>query len=136
MGFEKFGRISFTSQTKVEPFVDYLEQGEIRAAKCPSCQRVFFPPRADCAWCLTDEMEWVKVEGEGTLVSYTKANYAPTGFENDVPYILALADFNGVKVFARISQEVGEEDIKTGMKVKVVPVTYPGDQLGYELVPA
>lgn len=136
MGFEKFGRINFASQTKVEPFVDYLEKGELKTTKCPSCQRVFFPPRADCAWCLTDEMQWVNIEGEGTLITFTKANYAPTGFENDVPYILALAEFGDVRVFARFDNKVSEEEIKTGMTVKAVPVSYPGDQVGFELVPA
>ncbi len=132
MGFEKFGHISFTSQTKVADFVDYLEKGEVRGTQCVSCKRTFFPPRADCAWCLASEVEWVAVEGEGKLVSFTKANYAPTGFEADAPYILALADFNGVRVFGRLSNDVPEKDTKVGMPVKIKPISLPGGQLSYE----
>ena len=58
MGFEKFGQISFTSQTKAGEFVEYLEKGELRGTKCRSCGRVFFPPRADCSFCLSDDMEF------------------------------------------------------------------------------
>ena len=136
MGFEKFGHLSFTSQTKVSDFVEYLEKGEVRGTQCVSCKRNFFPPRADCAWCLTSEMEWIAVEGEGKLISFTKANYAPTGFEGDTPYILALAEFNGVRVFGRLSNEASEEDTKVGMVVKVEPIKLLNGQLSYEFRPA
>ena len=48
MGFERFGRISFTAQTKVAAFVEYLEKGEVVASRCPTCGARYFPPRADC----------------------------------------------------------------------------------------
>ena len=103
MGFGKFGQISFTSQTKADEFVEYLEMGSCvgLSAVMRPC---FFPPRADCSFCLSDDMEWFKVEGEGSLVSFTKVNYGPTGFESDVPYILALVDYNGTKVFGRFKR--------------------------------
>ncbi|MBF7082521.1 Zn-ribbon domain-containing OB-fold protein [Desulfallas sp. Bu1-1] len=132
MGFEKFGRISFTSQTKVSEFVDYLEQGELRATRCRCCEKVFFPPRADCASCLGGDMEWVGFNGCGTLVSFTVVNYAPTGFEGDVPYTLALADFNGIKVFGRLSSKLSMNEIKVGMKVKIDVITLPGGQITYQ----
>lgn len=136
MGFEKFGRVSFASQTKVGDFIDYLEKGELAATKCVSCERIFFPPRADCPWCPDSSIEWVKIEGTGKLITFTKVHYGPTGFEDDTPYTLGLADFDGIKVFGRISKDVAEEDINVGMEVKAVTVTLPGGQLSYELVPA
>jgi uncharacterized OB-fold protein len=135
MGFEKFGQISFTSQTKADGFVEYLEKGELRGTKCRSCGRVFFPPRADCSFCLSDDMEWFKVEGQGSLISFTKVNYGPTGFESDVPYILALVDYNGTKVFGRFKKEVPEEEIKVGMAVKAVTSKLPSGQVSYEFLP-
>lgn len=135
MGFEKFGRKSFTAHTKLGAFVDYLEQGELRATQCRNCAQIYFPPRADCAACFSNDMEWVKIEGNGKLVSYTTANYAPTGFEADVPYTLALADFGKVKVFGRLNSEVKEEVLKVGMAVKAVPVKLPEGQITYEFMP-
>lgn len=136
MGFEMFGRVSFTSQTKVGEFIDYLKNGELAATKCLECERVFFPPRSDCPWCPDSKVDWVKIEGKGKLLSFTKVHYGPTGFEDDTPYTLALADFNGVKVFGRIGKEVDEEVAKVGMELKAVTVSLPGGQLSYELVPA
>lgn len=135
MGFEKFGHVSFTSQTKAEAFVEYLSKDEIRATKCRKCGRVFFPPQADCSFCLESDMEWVKIEGKGKLLSFTKVNYGPTGFESDVPYVLALADFNGVKVFGRFSKEIPEEDIKIGMEVEVRAISLPNEQVSYQFLP-
>lgn len=135
MGFEKFGQISFTSQTKADGFVEYLEKGELRGTKCRSCGRVFFPPRADCCFCLSDDMEWFKVEGQGSLLSFTKVNYGPTGFESDVPYILALVDYKGTKVFGRFKKDVPEEEIRVGMAVKAVINKLPSGQVSYEFLP-
>lgn len=136
MGFEKFGRKSFAAHTKLAAFVDYLEQGELRATQCRACGQNYFPPRADCVACLSNDMEWVKIEGNGKLISYTTANYAPTGFEADVPYTLALADFGKVNVFGRISSEVKKEDLKVGLEVKAVVVKLPEGQITYDFIPA
>lgn len=135
MCFERFGRKSFTSQTKVEAFVDYLDKGEVRAIKCSNCAQVFFPPRADCSNCLGSEMEWVIVEGMGNLVSFTQVNYAPAGFEADVPYILSLVDFGNVKVFGRINSDVPQDALKVGMPLKAVVNRLPDGQIIYEFLP-
>ncbi|HHU75302.1 MAG TPA: Zn-ribbon domain-containing OB-fold protein [Firmicutes bacterium] len=136
MGFEKFGQVSFTSQTRAAEFVDYLEKGEVRATKCNECGRVFFPPRADCSWCMSSNVEWLEIKGQGKIDSFTKVNYAPTGFEKDVPYILTLADFDGIKVFGRMNKEISEDNVKVGMAVKVAPLTLSEGKITYEFLPA
>lgn len=134
MGFEKFGRKSFASQTKVDSFVEFLEKGELRGTQCKSCGKQYFPPRADCTGCLGNDMDWFKIEGVGTLVSYTRAGFAPTGFEADVPYTLAMADFNGIKVFGRISSGVPEEEVSVGMNLQLNICNLPDGQLSYEFI--
>lgn len=135
MSFEKFGQISFTTQTKVGVFVDYLEKGELRGTKCRQCGETFFPPRASCSKCLNEDMEWIKIEGTGNLISFTKVNYAPTGFEADVPYILALADFGGIRVFGRFSKDVPDEQLTVGSPVKVETITFDDGQVSYQFLP-
>lgn len=136
MGFEKFGRISFAAQTKVGDFINYLEKGELGATKCTECGRIFFPPRADCPWCPDSSVEWIKIEGTGKLLTFTKVHYGPTGFEDDTPYTLAVVDFNGVKVFGRLSKDLDEGQTRVGMELKAVTAFLPGGQLSFELVPA
>ncbi|MFA7468507.1 MAG: Zn-ribbon domain-containing OB-fold protein [Desulfotomaculaceae bacterium] len=134
MGFEKFGHKSFTSLTKVDAFVAGLENKELKYTKCRSCGKTYFPPRADCYGCLGNDMEWIKIDGTGNLLSYTRVNYAPTGFEKDVPYTLALVDFNGIKVFGRLSSAIAKEETMVVMQLKTQVVNLPNGQITYEFI--
>jgi len=136
MGFSKFGRRSFTSQTKVDVFVDYLEKGEVRGTQCKSCGTKFFPPQADCNNCLSNDMDWFKIDGVGTLLTFTRQGFAPTGFDKDVPYTTALAEFDGVKVFGRMNGDIPEDEVVVGMGVGVKTLQYDDGQLSYEFVKA
>ncbi len=136
MSFERFGRISFTAQTKVGEFVEHLEKEGLQGTKCQVCGSIYFPPRADCCSCLSNDMAWHKVDGKGKLLSFTKAGFAPTGFEEDVPYVLAVADFDEVKVFGRFNRDFPEDKMKIGMPVKVEKLDLPDGQISYEFIPA
>jgi uncharacterized OB-fold protein len=129
--FKKFGTVSFTSITKVNDFIDYLEKGKVMATKCKECGLVFFPPRADCYQCLSSNMEWIEVSGTGKLVSYSKLEFAPVGFGDDLPYAIALLDYGDFKVFGRIADDVPEAEIAVGMDMKTVANELPNGQLNY-----
>jgi uncharacterized OB-fold protein len=132
VSFENFGVVSFTTETKASDFVGYLEKGKVMATRCRRCGTNYFPPRMDCPKCVGSDMEWFEIKGNGRLVTYTVVNYGPTGFEEDAPYTLAIADFDGVRIFGRLSKSIKESDIKPGMGVKVLPVKLPGGRIGYE----
>lgn len=132
--FKKFGTVSFTSVTKVNDFMDHLEKGKVMGSRCKGCGMVFFPPRADCYKCFSSNVEWFEVSGRGKLVSYSKLEYAPVGFENDLPYCIAVLDYGDYKVFGRIASHVPEEEIKLGMEMKTVVNKLPNGQLNYIFV--
>ena len=133
MGFENFGTVSFTAETKASDFITYLEQGKVMATRCQKCGAAYFPPKMDCPKCLLSDLEWFEIKGDGELATYTVVNYGPTGFENDVPYTLAIGDFkDGVRIFGRLSRNIEGGDIKLGMKLKLGPVKLPGDRVSYE----
>lgn len=82
-------------------------------------------------------MDWFSITGEGTLITYTKAMYAPAGFEKDVPYVLGVAEFSdGIKVFGRLDKSLPDDAIKAGMKVIVRILGLEDDRLSYELTAA
>jgi len=137
MGFEQFGIVSFTGTTKAEQFIEFLQNNELRGTVCMRCGAKFFPPRSDCDVCLSNDMEWYAITGEGTLITFTKAMYAPAGFEKDAPYVLGVAEFpDGTKVFGRLDKSLSDEAIKPGMKVKIKTVNLENDRLTYELTAA
>ena len=136
MLFDNFGVISFTSDAKVSPFVGYLEKGKVMATRCQTCGRVFFPPKIDCPDCIVSTIEWVEISSIGTLLTFTVVHYGPSGFENEVPYILGIAQFSeGIKVLGRMSKTVNPNDVEVGMKVKLSPVKMSSERLIYEFIP-
>lgn len=133
MGFERFGTISFTAQTKAAPFVDFLDKGVLMGTTCKECGATYFPPRMDCCRCLSKEMAWTEVKGIGRLISYSTLMYAPTGFEADLPYTIALVEFeNGMKVFGRLNKKIEAKEISIGMALKYQVVRLSDDRLSYE----
>jgi uncharacterized OB-fold protein len=129
--FKKFGTVSFTSVTKVNDFIDHLEKGKVMGTRCNDCETVYFPPRADCYKCLSRALEWFEVEGVGKLVTYSKLKYAPVGFEDDLPYSIAVLDYGDYKVFGRIASEIPEEEIQLGMEMVTTANELPNGQLNY-----
>jgi uncharacterized OB-fold protein len=129
--FKKFGTVSFTGISKVNDFIGHLEQGKVMGTRCRDCGMLFFPPRADCYRCLADNMEWFEVTGTGKLVTFSKLEFAPVGFQEDVPYRIALLDYGEYKVFGRIAPDVPERDIRIGMEMKTVANRLSNGQLNY-----
>ena len=134
MGFEKFGRRSFTSVTKTGKFVEFLAEGKIEGTVCKECKTKFFPPRADCAKCFSQDMDWFEMPTKGKLETFTTAYYAPFGFEADPPYTMGVVDFgNGLKLFARVAKRIRLEEVKSGMDVTVRSFKYDDGQLSFEI---
>lgn len=133
--FKKFGTVSFASATKVNDFIDGLENGRVTGTKCKDCGMHFFPPRADCCKCLASNMEWFEVDGTGKLLSYSKLEYAPIGFGDDLPYCIAVLDYIDYKVFGRIAPGIPDADINVGMEMKTEVNTLPNGQLNYVFRP-
>jgi uncharacterized OB-fold protein len=129
--FKKFGTVSFTSISKINDFVDYLEKDKVMGTKCKSCGLTFFPPRADCYKCLSSNMDWFEISGNGKLLSFSKLEYGPVGFEKDLPYTIAILDYGDYKVFGRLAPHLKESDVKVGMELKTVVNRLPNGQLNY-----
>jgi uncharacterized OB-fold protein len=129
--FKKFGTVSFTSITKINDFVDFLEKGQVVGTKCKDCGLSFFPARADCYQCLSSNMEWFEVSGTGKLITYSKLEYAPVGFGDDLPYAIALLDYGDYKVFGRLAPDLSDDEISVGMEMTTVVNKLPNGQMNY-----
>lgn len=123
--FRKFGTVSFTGTTRVNDFIDHLEQDRITGTRCDSCGQAYFPPRSDCPACRTSKLAWFDVEGSGKLVTFSTLAFGPKGFEGELPYTIALVDFGDYKVFGRIAGGLNPDDLSIGMALaaKANPLT-------------
>jgi uncharacterized protein len=132
MEFGRFGIKSFTAETRVNDFVKYLDQGKIMTSQCKGCGRRSFPPKAYCAPCGGEEIEWVELEGTGQIATFTTVYYGPAGFEHETPYTIAIAEFpKGIQMLGHIDKAIDKDSIDVGMKVRAVPVKR-GDRCWYQ----
>lgn len=137
MSFADFGVRSFVPDSQVGEFASFLLQGKIMASRCGDCGRVAFPPRSGCAACGSSAFEWVAIDEIGDLVTYTRVQYAPAGFESELPYVLAVVRFPmGVKVFGQLSRELAQANLHTGMPVRLAARPLPGGRASYHFVPS
>jgi len=133
MGFEKLGRVNFTSESKAVDFIKFLEQGKMMTTQCIGCGRINFPPKMDCDKCGASGSKWIELNEVGELLAFSTIFYGPKGFENDVPYTIAVVTFpKGVQVFGTISKGMPVDHIKIGMKLKVVAIKLPLGKVSYE----
>jgi len=120
--FKWFGKVNFSPCTKVSEFARHLKDGRLMGSRCKKCGLESFPPRADCSRCLSSDFEFKEMSGQATLVSYTKIVAAPSGFENDAPYVVGVVDLKEFgRLLAWFGDTVPEEQISIGMNLQVVP---------------
>ncbi len=135
MGFANFGAVSFTNESRVAKFVDFLEQGKIMGTKCQSCGASYFPPQMDCSKCMSNQMEWFEVNPNSKLVTYTLVRYGPAGFEKFAPYVIAIGEnADGLRIMGFMSKDIPDKDIKVGMKLKVAPVKLEDNRVSFEFL--
>lgn len=120
--FEWFGLVNFVPHTKVSKFADHLRDGRIMGSRCGKCGHTSFPPRADCPKCLSGEFEFFELSGKGTLVTFTRIDAAPAGFEDVAPYTMGVVDLEETgRMLAWFGESIPEDEIKIGMELQVVP---------------
>jgi uncharacterized OB-fold protein len=120
--FEWFGLVSFCPATKVSDFAKHLKDGRLMASRCRACGHQSFPPRADCPTCRSGEFEFREVSGEGAVVTFTRIEAAPAGFEDHVPYTIGVVDLKETgRLLAWFGETIRESEIAIGMPVQVVP---------------
>lgn len=129
--FRRFGTVSFTGTTRVNDFIDYLEKGKVSGTRCESCGKAFFPPRADCSACRASNMAWFDVQGTGKLLTYSTLAFGPKGFEDDLPYTIALVDYGEYKVFGRIAGGITEPELSIGMALAAKANTLADGRVSY-----
>ena len=120
--FGWFGKVSFVPYSKVSDFAVHLKDGRLMGSVCQDCGHRSFPPRADCPRCLSDSFRYEEWSGKGTVHTYSRIDAAPTGFEDEVPYTVAVVDLDdGGRLLAWIGDSLQPDAVTIGMEVQAVP---------------
>jgi uncharacterized OB-fold protein len=77
-------------------FREALERGSLELQRCASCASSVFPPRVLCPVCSSQDLEWHRSEGVGTV--YSASTLQP---RDAAPYTVLLVDLDdGARVMA------------------------------------
>lgn len=104
------------------PYWEGCKRHELRIQFCTNCQRYFFYPRLLCPTCLSDAIEWRTASGKGTLLTYVLSARPAPGFENELPYAIAIVGLEeGPHLMTNIvNTEITPEKLPVGLPVEVV----------------
>ena len=103
----------------IEQFYKFASERKLMAAKCKKCGTMLLPPRPMCTKCFSSDLEWVELENEGKLLTYTVIHVSPKQFESFVPYSVGIVELeDGLKLPGMI-RGVEPEKISVGMDLKV-----------------
>ena len=121
--------------SRTSKFWKELEEGKVYATKCRKCGVLHFPPVADCGTCGSSEVEWTELDGRGEVVTFTQVFVKPASFSEEPAYIVAIARLReGVKALAWLTG-IERENVKVGMKIKLVAKVFPDNRVSYEFIP-
>ncbi len=93
--------------------------------RCPSCRKVYVPPRGACPTCGVATFEQVEVGPRGTVTTYCIVNIKARNLDIEVPYVYAHIALDGadLALHARIGG-IPYDEVRMGQRVE--PVWTPG----------
>lgn len=102
------------------PFWQGAERGELTLPRCRTCGRLHYPPLPRCVKCLTENLEWTRLSGQGRLVGWTTIHTSLSqGFQ--APFVIGeieLAEQRDL-VMATLIVNVAPERLRLGQTVTV-----------------
>lgn len=104
-----------------QPFWDALRDHKLSLQRCNECATLIYYPRSNCTSCLSDNLGWEELSGEGTLYTYTVSR-RPThpAFADEVPQLIIVVELDeGVRLTSTLANG-GEADLEIGMRLKPV----------------
>lgn len=112
---------TFTAGEAQSRFLRGLAEGKLIGQRCPSCRKVYIPPRGSCPTCAVPTQEAVQVADRGTVTTFCIVNIPFPGQAIKPPFVAAsvLLDGADIAIF-HLLQEVEAVDARMGMRVEAV----------------
>lgn len=113
--------------SSIRKFFEGLCAGMLYGTHCKKCGEKFFPPKPHCPVCGSHDVEWVEVDKEGRLLSYTVVNIKPESYQQYPDYVVGIAEAdNGFKVLAWVKCR-DPAKLRVGMRVRIEISKREGD---------
>ncbi|WGX99684.1 OB-fold domain-containing protein [Nocardioides sp. QY071] len=109
-----------------------LNEGRIMGQRCPTCQKVYVPPRSACPSDGTPTVEEIELSQTGTITTFCVVNVPFLGQKITPPYVSAYVLLDGADIAVlHLILGVPADEVRMGMRVKAVWT--PRDEWAYSL---
>ncbi|MET7599180.1 Zn-ribbon domain-containing OB-fold protein [Streptomyces sp. NPDC004082] len=102
-------------------FINALADRRTVGERCPSCRKVYVPPRGACPTCGVATSEQVEVGPRGTLTTYCIVNIKAKNLDIEVPYVYGHIALDGadLALHGRIAG-IPYDQVRMGLRVEPV----------------
>ncbi|MCX5195102.1 OB-fold domain-containing protein [Streptomyces sp. NBC_00249] len=102
-------------------YINALSERRTVGERCPSCHKVYVPPRGACPTCGVATTDQVEVGPAGTVTTYCIVNIKARGLDIEVPYVYAhiALDGAGLALHGRIGG-IPYDQVRMGLRVEPV----------------
>ncbi|MGW7368657.1 Zn-ribbon domain-containing OB-fold protein [Streptomyces sp. NPDC054841] len=102
-------------------YINALAGQRTTGERCPSCRKVYVPPRGACPTCGVATSEQVEVGPRGTVTTYCIVNIKARNLDIDVPYVYAHIALDGadLALHGRIGG-IPYDQVRMGLRVEPV----------------
>ena len=112
---------TYTAGQATTRFLQHVVNRELVGQRCPSCTKVYVPPRGACPTCGVATEEEVPLGQVGTVTSFCVVNVSFYGSEMELPYVSALILMDGADIpLMHLVQEVAADEVHMGQRVEAV----------------
>ena len=112
---------TYSAGTAATRYLRHIAEGRFVGQRCPTCTKVYVPPRGSCPTCGVPTDEEVEVSQQGTITAFCIVNIPFAGQAVECPYVSATIQLDGADIgFYHLIQEVPYDQIHIGMRVEAV----------------
>jgi len=109
-----------------------LNEGRIMGQRCPTCEKVYIPPRSACPADGTPTAEEIELAPTGTVTTFCIVNVPFLGQKITPPYVSAYVLLDGADIAVlHLILGVPADEVRMGMRVKAV--WKPRDEWAFSL---
>ncbi|MFF1896649.1 Zn-ribbon domain-containing OB-fold protein [Streptomyces sp. NPDC058206] len=112
---------TYTPGRAQSAYLNALSEQRTVGERCPSCRKVYVPPRGACPTCGVATAEQVEVGPRGTVTTYCIVNIKAKNLDIEVPYVYAHIALDGadLALHGRIGG-IPCDQVRMGLRVEPV----------------
>jgi uncharacterized OB-fold protein len=112
---------TYTAGRAQSRFLQGVTEGRLIGERCPSCSKVYIPPRGSCPTCGVPTAEQVELPGTGTVTTFCVVNIPFAGQAVECPYVSATVLLDGADIgIFHLIQEIPADEVRMGLRVEPV----------------